>query len=57
MKTDKLIRATRISIQIGLANQREAYKKLEIAEEELQRTKNIVEQKLELLHELIEEEE
>ena len=54
METDKLIRATRISIQIGLENQREAFKKLEIAEEELKQTINIVEEKLEILHELIE---
>ena len=52
METDKLIRVTRISIQIALANQREAFKKLEIAEKELQQIMDIVEEKLELLHEL-----
>ena len=54
METDKLIRATRISIQIALENQKEAFKKLEIAEEELQQKRNIVEERLEILHELIE---
>ena len=52
METDKLIRVTRISIQIAIANQREAFKKLEIAEKELQQIMVLVEEKLELLHEL-----
>tara|TARA_R110000787_G_scaffold181041_1_gene293188 strand:+ start:30 stop:203 length:174 start_codon:yes stop_codon:yes gene_type:complete len=54
LETDKLIRSTRISIQIALENQKEALKKLEIAEEELQQKRNIVEERLEILHELIE---
>lgn len=56
MKTDKLIKATKIAIEIALANERQAFKKLEIAEEELQQARKISNNKISLLQELLEEE-
>ena len=46
METDKLIKATRIAIQIALANERQAFRKLEIAEEELQQKRDEIKSKL-----------
>ena len=56
METDKLIKATRIAIQIALANERQAFKKLEIAGKELQQKRKIVSTKLKTLKQLLEEE-
>tara|TARA_R100001480_G_scaffold9148_3_gene17552 strand:- start:1156 stop:1323 length:168 start_codon:yes stop_codon:yes gene_type:complete len=53
---DRLIRATKIAIQIALANERQAFNKLEIAEEELQKARQISNNKISLLQELLEEE-
>tara|TARA_B100001939_G_C16580758_1_gene462648 strand:- start:395 stop:568 length:174 start_codon:yes stop_codon:yes gene_type:complete len=57
METNKLIRATKIAIHIALANERQAINKLEIAEEELKQARQISNNKISLLQELLEEEE
>ena len=56
METNRLIKATKIAIHIALANEREAINKLEIAEEELQKAREISNNKISLLQELLEEE-
>ena len=56
MKTDKLIKASKIAVHIALENERKAINKVKIAEEELEQARQISNNKISLLQELLEEE-
>lgn len=57
MKTDKLIRASKIAVHIAFENEKKAMDKVKIAEEELEQARQTSNNKISLLQELLEEEE